>query len=325
MKEIKLIIVGFGNIGKGLAESIHKKGRRIKQCGYSLKVVAICEAKGSLIDEKGLNLEKILTNPVLKWGKMKTVDVIHNVNADIVLELTPGNIETGEPGLTHIMEALKSKKHVVTSNKSPIAVAYDKLMKTAEKNNVKLLFEATVGGAIPAINTFKKELVANTPKNIYGIMNGTTNFILSKMSEEGVNFNSALAEAQELGFAESDPTYDIKGIDSAVKVVILAHTLFDKKIKISSMDIEGIDRITSDSIELAKNHGYDIRLVGDVAAGRVSPVLVPRDHPLNVGGNLNAIMVETDLAKQLTIIGHGAGPKQTSSAILSDIISIYGG
>jgi len=321
MKDVRLIIVGFGKIGRGVAETILQKRQIMEEIGLNLKVVAVCEMKGCAVDPNGVDLKGLLEGKV-RWGARKTLDVIREQDADVVVELTPGNIETGEPGLSHIKEALQVGKNVVTSNKSPLVVAYKELMELAKKNGVTLRFEATVGGAIPLINTFERELKANKARNIYGILNGTTNFILSKMIEEGVDFKSALKEAQDLGYAETNPDYDVKGIDTAAKVVILANSMLGMNIKLKDVKVEGIERITPEAVELAKQYGFVIKLVGDVAGREVSPRLIPEDHPLNVGGSLNAVQVETDIAGNITLIGRGAGPKETSSAILSDIIAV---
>jgi len=321
MARARMIIVGFGNIGRGLAETLVKKEGALKARGLDLAVVAVCEVGGCVVDESGINLNTLLSGKA-EWGGRKTLEAIENVEADIVVELTPGNIKTGEPGLTHIKTALESGKHVVTSNKSPLAVAYSRLTRLASRNGLQLRFEATVGGAIPVISTFRNELKVNSAMNIYGILNGTTNYILSKMSEEGVDLQAALKEAQDLGLAESNPEYDINGTDTAAKVVILANALMGMDVRLADIRIEGIKRVTPEAIELAKEYGYTIKLVGDVAAKEVGPMLVPIDHPLNVRGSLNAILIETDIAGKITMVGHGAGPRETSSALMADIIAI---
>lgn len=321
VKKIRAVLVGFGNIGRGLARAIRDNENTLRQNGIRIDLVAVCEVKGCITEPDGIDVDKLLTGK-LKWGRRKTLDVIREVEAEVVVEVTPGNIKDGKPGITHIREALKSGKHVVTSNKSPIVVDYKGLKKLSRKNNVEFRFEATVGGAIPVISTIKRELHANNPKRIYGILNGTTNFILTKMLEEEVDFKSALKEAQDLGYAETDPTYDISGIDTASKVVILANELLDMDVKLKDVDVEGIQSISLESIQMAKENGYCIKLIGDVTTMKVRPMLVPIDHPINVGGSLNAVFCELDLADDLCLIGHGAGPKQTASALLSDIIHI---
>jgi len=326
MREVSIIIVGFGKIGRAVARTIASKDSDIAgEFGVRLKVVGICDMVGSVLDEGGIDLGKVAEKP---WGKhkdfvgRKTIDVIRSLKADIVVEATPGNVSDGEPGLSHIKAALESGKNVVTSNKAPLVVAFRELKSLARRNGVDLRYEATVGGAIPIINLYESELKPNTINSILGVLNGTTNYILTKMSEEGVEFDAALKEAQNLGLAEPNPEYDVKGIDTAAKVVILSNALLGKNVSLKDVKIVGIDEITPEAVDLAKEYGFEIKLIGDVKNLEVSPRLVPREHPLNIPGNLNAIMLETDIAGPLTLVGAGAGPKETSSSILSDIIAI---
>jgi len=330
LKSVDVIIIGFGVIGRGVARIIMEKRDFLRKMnGFDLRVVAICEINGSIISENGVDLNNALLlsergrlEKHRDWNSMKSFDVIDKIDADIVLELTPGDIKNGEPGFSHIKESLKRKMNVVTSNKAPIALNFKELQKIANKNDVKLRYEATVGGAIPIINLHQKCLQINETRSIYGILNGTTNYILSKMTEEDMNFDDALNEANELGIAESNPSYDIDGVDTALKVAILANSVMDKDVRFKDIKIQGIRDITQEAIELAKKHGYVIKLIGDVGRLEVSPRLIPVEHPLNVSGSLNAIMMDTDIAGEITIVGHGAGAKETASSIFSDIIDI---
>ncbi len=325
MKVIKLVMVGFGAIGRAVARTlVEKSGSFKREHGVELKVVAICEAEGSVINEEGIELEKILNEDLKKdkhWCQKKSIEVLKSVNADIMLEFTPGSIKTGEPGLKHIEVALERGMNVVTSNKAPLALKFHELMELAKKNNAQLRYEATVGGAIPLINLVEKTLQANKIEAVEGILNGTCNFILSKMAEEGIELQVALKEAQELKIAEPDPSYDLKGIDTAAKVAILANSMLGKKVTFSDISIEGIEKITVEAIELAKKHGRVIKLIGDVSKLRVSPRLIDIDDPLNVSGTLNAIRIKSDVAKDIILIGHGAGPRETSSSVISDVLT----
>jgi homoserine dehydrogenase len=330
MKTVKLIVVGFGTIGKGVLEVIRMKRKYVEdKYGASLSAVAVCEYNGILVNPKGVDIDtaleyaqkgKLKDHP--DWKSTKTLDAIKEIEADIVLELTPGDIKTGEPGLSHITAALESGKNVVTSNKAPLAIKFHELAILAKKKGLALGYEATVGGAIPIINLYRDNLEINKVNSIYGILNGTSNFILTKMFEEDVALDTALKEAQELGIAERDPTYDINGVDTAIKLVILANSLMDKRISYKDICVKGIKEVSSDSLELAKKHGYAIKLIGDVVNMEVSPRLVPLNHPLNVSGTLNAIMLDTDIAGTLTLVGHGAGKIQTASSVFSDIMDI---
>jgi homoserine dehydrogenase len=330
MKTAKLIIVGFGTIGKGVMEVLRMKRAEIKKSyGVDLRAAAICEVNGTLVNAEGVDIDSALKyaeKGKLKdhpdWTAKKSLEAIEEVEADIVLELTPGNIKTGEPGLSHIMRALECGKHVVTSNKSPLAIKFHELTSLADKKGLRLGYEATVGGAIPIINLYRDNLEVNKVSSIYGILNGTSNYILTKMLAEDMALETALKEAQELGIAERDPTYDINGTDTAVKLVILANSLMKKRITFADIRVSGIRDISPEAVELAKKHGSAIKLIGDVNALEVSPRLVAAGHPLNVSGTLNAIMLETDIAGTLTLIGHGAGKIETASSVFSDIMDI---
>lgn len=330
MKTVKLIIVGFGTIGKGVLDVLRMKRKFVAdKYGADLVVAAICEVSGTLINPKGVDIDSALeyaSKGKLKehpdWKPVKSLDAIKEVEADIVLELTPGDIKTGEPGLSHILTALGSGKNVVTSNKSPLALKFHELTDLADKKGLFLGYEATVGGAIPIINMYRDNLDINKVNSIYGILNGTSNYILTKMFEQDVALDTALKEAQELGIAERDPTYDINGVDTAVKLVILANSLMDKRISYEDISVKGIREVSSDSLDLAKKHGYAIKLIGDVNNMEVSPRLVPLNHPLNVSGTFNAIMLDTDIAGTITLVGHGAGRIQTASSVFSDIMDI---
>jgi len=326
MKEVRVVIVGFGVIGRGVLQTLREKQGFIRgKHGVNIKVSAICEIDGSVISNEGLDLDKVLDKPLNKnkfWTDKKTRDVIINTQSDIVVELTPGNIKTGEPGLSHILTAISAKKHVATSNKAPFAVAYKRIMDSARKNKVSVRFEATVGGAIPIMNLMDECLSVNKVESAYGILNGTTNYVLSQMSDEGVELDSAVKEAQQLGYAEPDPSYDIDGVDSAAKVVILANALLGMDVSYEDMKVTGIREITPEAIDLAKKHGFTVKLVGDVLRLEVSPRLVSVDHPLNVSGSLNALMLNTDVAGDVTIVGRGAGSRETSSSIIADIVTI---
>lgn len=331
---MKVMLIGFGNIGQGFTEVLLRKGEEIKRrYGLEIKVVSISDISGTVMDDKGLDLKKAL-EVVRKTGKIidhpdakhiSGLEAVGAVDADVVIEATPSNIKTGEPGFSHMIKAMESKKHVVTSNKGPLVLNFRKLRETAEKNRVEFKFEAAVGGAMPIINLAKETLSANEIYAIEGILNGTTNYILTRMTKEESPFEIVLKEAQELGMVEADPSYDIDGIDTASKLVILANAIMGINACYKDVKIQGIRRITPEAIKLAKEGGYVIKLIGEVRNDHleVAPRLVPTSHPLNVEGILNVAMFETDIAKDITIVGRGAGAIETNSAILSDLISIW--
>ncbi|PXF53397.1 MAG: homoserine dehydrogenase [Candidatus Methanophagaceae archaeon] len=328
MKTVRISIVGFGHVGSGVAEVVMRKHDEIlRKHGLDLRIVGIADLKGAIIDEGGLSRDEIA-----RFGAdgalldMSSLELIREIEHEVMVEATPTNVTNGEPGLTHIITALNSNRHVVTSNKGPLALEYRKLMELAERKGRELRFEATVGGAMPLISLIRENLAGNGITAIRGILNGTCNYILTRMTNENLPYEHVLREAQEIGIAESDPSKDVEGIDTAVKLVILANSVFGMDATYRDVRVQGITEITPDALKLARDAGYAIKLIGDVDInGRleVAPRLVPVSDPLNVGGTLNVATIRTDLAGDITVIGKGAGPIEAASAILSDIIAIY--
>ena len=324
---MNVIIVGFGFIGKETVRALYNKIDIIKRLDEEFRIVGISDSKGYIYDEKGLNLEKLINIERLsdytaynEGGSAE--ELIEERDVDLMVEATPTNIENGEPGLTFIRKALKRGIHVVTSNKGPLVVAFKELTTLAKTNNCHLLYEGTVAGALPVFSLVRKCLQGDKIRRIMGILNGTTNYILSKMYFEGTSFELALKEAQERGITERDPSYDVDGIDAACKIVILANALMNKDIRFEDVKRTGIRRITQEAVSLAKKANYAIKLIGVIDRRiEVAPKLVPINHPLCVHGTLNAIHIESDLAGRITLIGYGAG-KETISAIMNDIFTI---
>jgi len=333
---LRLVLVGFGHVGRGLGRALLEKADFLRRnYGLSPRVVAAVDEFGAVVDEAGLNLKNLLAvagkkNTVAgyprkgKRGK-SAIEVIEEVEADVVFELTPTNIRTGEPGLTHIKRAMRAKRHVVTSNKGPLVVAFRELEELARKQGVEFRYSASVGGAVPVIGLAKKLLAGNEVRAIQGILNGTTNYILTRMDKEGAPFDVVLREAQELGIAEKDPTLDVDGIDTACKITILANAVLGLDAKLRDVKVEGIRRMRPEAMRLAHEAGCTIKLVGTAKRDllEVGPRLVPLGHPLAVGGTLNAVTFELDLAREITIAGFGAGPRETSSALIGDLIDIH--
>jgi len=328
IKTVRISIVGFGHVGGGVAEVVMRKHDEIlRKHGLDLRIVGIADLKGAIVDEGGLSRDEIA-----RFGAggalldMSSLELIREIEHEVMVEATPTNVTNGEPGLTHIITALNSNRHVVTSNKGPLALEYRKLMELAERKGRELRFEATVGGAMPLISLIRENLAGNGITAIRGILNGTCNYILTRMTNENLPYEHVLREAQEIGIAESDPTKDVEGIDTAVKLVILANSVFGMDATYRDVRVQGITEITPDALKLARDAGYAIKLIGDVDIdGRleVAPRLVPVSDPLNVGGTLNVATIRADLAGDITVIGKGAGPIEAASAILSDIIAIY--
>jgi len=327
---IRIAIFGFGAVGRGVAEVLMSKGDWLRRVLGDFKVVAITDSKGGLVDEDGVNLKEAIE---IKRKRKRlpegvgTLDVIESVDFDVCVEVTVTNIEDGEPGLTHIRECLKRGIDVVTSNKGPLVVAYRELSKLAEMNGARLMFEATVGGAMPIVKLVRNDLAGNEIYAIKGILNGTCNYILSRMEKEKLSYDQILAEAKELGIAEADPTYDVEGIDAAAKLVIIANALMGMDVRFDDVERVGITKITPEAFEVAMEKGYTIRLIAEVdkieGVLRVSPRLIPIQHPLAIGGTLNAALIKTDLAGDVVVVGRGAGSKETASAIVSDLVELF--
>lgn len=334
MNECKVIIMGFGAVGQGVANAISLKKDMIKQeHNVEVKVVAAADSSSSAICADGLD-EQLLVSVKNDNGNLASypeygsdvcgIDVLDSVEYDCLIEATPTNIEDGEPALSLTLKAFEEGKDVVTSNKGHLALFFKDVISAAEKNNVQFRYEATVGGAMPIINFVKDTLSSCKVSSIEGILNGTTNYILSRMTSEGSSYNDILHESQELGIAETDPTQDVEGIDAACKTVILANSLLGIDATYSDVDVEGISNITSQAIELAKKDGYLIKLIAEVSPDnlKVSPRLVKQGSSYDVNGTLNMATVHTDLAGDVTVVGLGAGSLETASAMLTDLISI---
>lgn len=340
MRVWRIGLIGFGNVGQGFVRILARKaGELERRYGFRFKVVGIADpVKGSVYDEAGLDPVKLIELVDSRGhikdypGGRKDIDsffLCRSPDIDIIVEVTPTNVETGEPGLSHIREALRNGKHVVTSNKGPIALAYRELMDLARSKGVMLRFEGTVLSGTPAINLALEAMAGVDIERIEGIVNGTTNFILTKM-EEGMSYEEALREAQRLGYAEADPTADVEGYDAAVKAVILANTVMGASITLRDVEREGITGITRDDIERAKREGKRIKLIAEIKreGGSVKASVKPRaislSHPLaSVMGVTNALTFYTDHLGPVTIIGPGAGRVETGQAILTDILAIH--
>ncbi|MDN7023370.1 homoserine dehydrogenase [Methanoculleus sp. FWC-SCC1] len=320
---MRIAILGFGSVGRGIARALAEKD-------LGIVVTALADSRSGLIRPEGIDIEAALARKeetgLCGESGVAAPDIAIHADYDCLVEVTPTDAVTGEPALTHIRTAIERGKHVVTSNKGPIALAYAELQDAAARQQVALRYEATVCGAIPLVHAMQEGLAGNTMQRLYGVLNGTCNFILTRMSEEGLTYEQALLEARELGYAEADPTYDVKGIDAAIKLVILANTVFGQKAVLDDVEVTGIDQLTPDALRLAEEQESTIRLIGEIAPSekilRVSPRIIPKTHPLVVEGTLNAVTVETDMAGEITLIGKGAGSTETASAVIGDLIAI---
>lgn len=335
-----IAFIGFGTVGRGFGDLLlEKKGALIRDFGIEWRVVAICDIKGgSVMDSRGLDLKEAIR--LADEGKgiegmaaerrgLNAVETIKESGANLVVEVTWTNIKDGEPGFTHIKTALSMGKHVATTNKGPIALHYKELMKIASENGAELRFEGTVLSGTPVFNLFDGPLAGCRISSIRGIVNGTTNLILSEM-EKGRAYSEVLREAQRMGYAEADPTMDVEGWDAAAKAAILANHFFGADIKPDAVARKGISKITLEEVEEAKRKGERIKLLarawkegtGEVKA-EVSPARLPESDPLaSIKGVTNALTFSTDALGEVTIVGPGAGRRATGYALLADMISI---
>jgi len=331
---MRIILIGYGVVGQSLTKIFIQRGDElIKNYGFHPRIVAIADRGGAALDPKGLDLERTLSLKVergtvaahheLGNPGMSALSVIENVDAEAVVEATPTNIKNGEPGLSHIKTALKTGKHVVTTNKGPLALALPALTELADYNKVCLRFSGTVGGGTPVLDLAKRCLMGDKILSIRGILNGTTNYILTEMDEKRVTFEKALKKAQELGYAEADPSMDVDGIDAACKVVIMANWIMNKRVTLKDVSVQGIRSVTLKDLESAAKKKCTIKLIGSIGEKlKVAPTEISKRDPLCVGGVLNAVTFVSEFAGEETIVGRGAGGMETASAILRDLLDI---
>ena len=317
MRQVNIAILGCGTVGTGVARLLLENGDIIRDrigCDLNLKYVADIDTE----KDRGLTLAPGVMIP-------DAATAIADPTVDIVVETIGGE------GIARklILEAIGKGKHVVTANKALLAKHGNAIIAAATEHGVDLAYEASVGGCMPIIKTVRESLVGNRISAMTGILNGTCNYILSKITDEGVVFETALAEAQAKGYAEADPTLDVEGQDAAHKLAILAALAFGMKINFDDVYIEGISRITPMDIEFAAQFGYRIKLLaitkfdGQAVEARVHPTMIPFDNMLsNVNGTLNAISVSADAVGEILLYGHGAGMMPTASAVVSDIADI---
>ena len=317
MKKIAVGLIGFGTIGTGVVRLLQKNKDLISErVGAEIYLKRIADI--DIVKSRSIAIESAMLTK-------DAGDILNDTEISMVIELMGGY----EPARTFILDAMQRKKHVVTANKALLAIHGDEIFQSALRHGVNIGFEASVGGTIPIIKTIKESLVANRIQSIYAILNGTSNFILSKMTDEGKSFALVLKEAKALGFAEADPTYDIEGIDAAHKLAILLSLAYGKKVRLDDIYREGIANISEQDIEFAKELGYRIKLLAiairrdsDIEV-RLHPTLIPFDHLLaNVNGNFNAFHIIGDAADSIFLYGQGAGMMPTASAVISDVVDI---
>ena len=336
---MRLLFLGFGTVGQGLAELLLAKRDELKKrYGLDWTVTGIADTlKGNAYDAKGIDLAKAL-ELAAKGESLTALDrggkgwdalaMAKHAEADVLLEATYTDIKTGEPATSHIRAVLERGVNVVTTNKGPLALHYRELADLAAKRKVEFLFEGTVMSGTPVLNLLRETLAGAEILEMQGILNGTTNYILTRM-EEGLSYEAALAKAQELGYAEAVPDADVLGWDALAKVTILANVVFGASLKPTESPCEGITKITAADIAKAKADGKRYKLIGRVwreggaVKAAVAPRLVDLSQPLaGVMGATNAVAIRTDALGEVTIVGPGAGKAQTGFSMLTDLLHI---
>ncbi len=318
MNPIRVGLLGLGTVGAGVVRVLQSHREELEEkIGAPLALSAVVDMDCSN-PRKGLNLSELPLSPDVS-------KVLDDPSIDIVVELIGGL----EPARSFILRALANGKHVVTANKALLATHGEELYGEARERGRMLAFEAAVAGGIPLIRSVKEGLAANRITSLYGIVNGTSNYILSRMTDEGQEFGRVLAEAQAQGYAEADPTYDVEGIDSAHKLQILATLAFRTSVKLKDIYVEGITRITPQDIALAREMGFRIKLLAIAKAAdgklelRVHPTMIPENSPMSaVSGVFNAIFLSGDVVNDLMFYGRGAGQMPTASSVWADIVEI---
>ena len=319
MKEVVLGLLGLGNIGGGVWDLIREFGSEVeKRTGFRLRV------KKALVLDKKIHGGKEVPEEVLTTERE---EILEDPEIQIVCEFLGGE----QPAASMMLRALENGKCVVTANKMALSLHFDELRAMAKKTGAGLYYEASVGGAIPIINAIQSPLISNHIEQMMGIVNGTTNYILTRMAAEGAEYEDVLKDAQRLGLAEPNPAADVEGMDAAYKLSILGSLAFHSRVHVENVYREGITRVTSEDIHFGREMGYVLKLLaigkdnGDSIEARVHPAFLPADHPLaRVDGSLNAIYLYGHSFKDMMLEGRGAGDAPTASAIVGDIIQAAG-
>ena len=339
----KIVMIGCGVVGQGFLEIlVNKKELLARKYGFEPLLVGVSDMlKGSVMVPEGIDIPAFLEH--VKAGKkidefsasnaitgLDSIETIRQADADIMVEVTYTDIKTGEPASTHMREALKNGMSVASTNKGPITLNFGELTALAEQNNAMLRYEGVVMSGTPIFDLLEYCLAVNDVREVKGILNGTTNFMLEKMELENMAYDDALALAQKLGYAEADPTADVEGFDALAKVVILSNVVLGGNIRPDDAERIGISGITLEDVQQARSEGKRYKLIGSTKRvdGKIVASVIPEKLPLSdplagVGGAVNALTFRTDLSGDITIQGSGAGKIETGFAIMIDVLNIH--
>ena len=329
---LRIILSGFGVVGQNFAKLLLSRSEDLYALhGLKPRVVGVFDSKGSAASSAGLDLNRLL-EVKKKYGdvgkyqnkekKANGLEMIKGMDAEVLIETTPSNYKDAEPGMSHIVNAMKNSLHVITVNKGPLALAFPSLIELATYNQVLLKFSGTVGGGTPILDYAKNSLRGERIVSFQGILNGTTNYILTNMAN-GMTFKTALADAKKRGYVEADESLDIDGFDAAAKLVILANWIMDMKVTIKDIKRIGIRDVTTNDVKKAATNNSAVKLIASCNKELlVAPQQISLEDPLCVNGTLNAITFNSEHSGQQTIIGRGAGGMETASSILRDLLDI---
>ena len=329
---MRIILCGFGVVAQSLTKLLESRTSDLySKYGMKPRIVGVFDSKGSAYDNSGLNLKKIISvkkesGSVRGYDKSQKIisglEMIEKLDADVLIETTASNYNDAEPGMSHIISAMKKGLHVISVNKGPLALAFPSLMELATYNQVLLRFSGTVGGGTPILDYAKNSLRGERIISFQGILNGTTNYILTNMAH-GLSFNDALSDAKKKGYVEADESLDLDGLYAAAKLVILANWIMGLKVTMKDIEKIGIRELTSKDIEDAAKKSCSVKLIASCNDKlEVSPMQIKNDDPLCVDGTLNAISFTSEHSGTQTIIGKGAGGMETASSILRDLLDI---
>ena len=329
---MRIILCGFGVVGQSLVKLFESRSEDLyAKYGLKPRVVGVFDSKGSAVESSGLELSKLVETK-RKYGTVKNyanknntwtgTEMLKNIEADVLIETTASNYKDAEPGMTHITMAMKKRMHVISVNKGPLALAFPSLLELATYNQVMFKFSGTVGGGTPILDYAKNSLRGERITSFAGILNGTTNYILSNMTT-GLSFDEALKDAQDRGYVEADESLDLDGLDAAAKLVILANWVMGMKVTMPDIKCKGIREVTKDEIKNASKNNSNVKLIASCNKELiVEPKEIQKEDPLCVNGTLNAIAFTSEHSGTQTIIGKGAGGMETASSILRDLLDI---
>ncbi len=341
--DVRVIVCGMGRVGRAFVGLAGQKQKDLRaRYGLDLKIVAAVDIGGAAVSPDGLPAEELLSF-LQKGGRVEEMpgfgrkglsgrDAICTFPSEVLVETTPTNIKDGEPGLTHLRTALEHGRHVVTAAKGPLVLRYRELKELAAKSRVRLMMSAATAAALPTLDVGLSCLAGTEVLSAEGILNGTTNYILTRMYEDGCPYAEALAEAQKMGVAEPDPSLDVEGRDTANKILLIANEVLQAGLSLADIPVEGITRVTPQDIQKARKEGKVIKLIGKAekkdgkVAASVAPMPLPADHPLAcVRGTEKAVSYLTDTMDRVTVSGGKSNPVGAAAALLKDLIRIYQG